>query len=425
MEKFDVVIVGAGPAGSSAAHALASRGYQVLILERGKSPGTKNVFGGRIYPYSLAELIPNYQDDAPIERFITKEEITLMTDNSSFSTTFSSENNTVNRSFTTFRSKFDKWLSEKAVEKGALLFNDVKVDDVVINNGTITGIITGGDEIKADLVVGADGATSTLGKKTGLVTSDPENFSVGVKEVIELPESKIEERFSVDATHGAAAVYAGHVTRYLRGGAFIYTNRSSLSIGVVVRGVDLIESKTEVHGLLNHFKDHHSVKNMIKDGRVLEYSGHLIPEIGYADMPKLFTNGFLLAGDSAGFLINNGYTFRGVDMAISSGIAVAETYERARKSNDFSSAMLSSYIENLERRNVLSDLKTFRSGPGFLRNPRLYSEYPKMVCDIMEKIYTVDGKKRKKIRQIVKGSIKDKVSTVRLLRDLLAGANAI
>ena len=48
-----------------------------------------------------------------------------------------------------------------------------------------------------------------------------------------------------------------------------------------------------------------------------------------------------------------------------------------------------------------------------------------MVCDIMEKIYTVDGKKRKKIRQIVKGSIKDKVSTVRLLRDLLAGANAI
>ena len=147
MEKFDVVIVGAGPAGSSAAHALASRGYQVLILERGKSPGTKNVFGGRIYPYSLAELIPNYQDDAPIERFITKEEITLMTDNSSFSTTFSSENNTVNRSFTTFRSKFDKWLSEKAVEKGALLFNDVKVDDVVINNGTITGIITGGDEI--------------------------------------------------------------------------------------------------------------------------------------------------------------------------------------------------------------------------------------------------------------------------------------
>ena len=75
MDDFDVIIVGAGPAGSSAAYKLAEQGQQVLLLERGKSPGSKNVYGGRIYPYSLSKLIPDYKIDAPIERYVKKENI--------------------------------------------------------------------------------------------------------------------------------------------------------------------------------------------------------------------------------------------------------------------------------------------------------------------------------------------------------------
>ena len=77
-----MIIVGAGPAGSAAAYSLAKNGHQVLILERGKEPGSKNVYGGRIYPYSLSKLIPDFADDAPIERNITKESIRFISINS-------------------------------------------------------------------------------------------------------------------------------------------------------------------------------------------------------------------------------------------------------------------------------------------------------------------------------------------------------
>ena len=144
---YDVIIVGAGPAGTAAAYSLAKNGHQVLILERGKEPGSKNVYGGRIYPYSLAKLIPDFADDAPIERNITKESIMFMTEKSSFQTNFSSDQS-VNHGFTAFRSKFDSWFAQKAVEAGAELFPEIKVDDVIFDeNRFITGIKSGEDEI--------------------------------------------------------------------------------------------------------------------------------------------------------------------------------------------------------------------------------------------------------------------------------------
>ena len=121
---YDVIVVGAGPAGSADAYNLAKNNYNVLMLERGKEPGSKNVYGGRIYPYSLSKLIPNFLEDAPIERYVTRESIMFMTVKASIQTTFSSDSSIIH-GFTAFRSEFDKWFANKAVEMGAELFTEV------------------------------------------------------------------------------------------------------------------------------------------------------------------------------------------------------------------------------------------------------------------------------------------------------------
>ena len=424
---YDVIVVGAGPAGSAASYNLAKNGYNVLMLERGKEPGSKNVYGGRIYPYSLSKLIPNFLEDAPIERNVTKESIMFMTEKSSFQTTFSSDSS-INHGFTAFRSEFDKWFANKAVEMGAELFTEVKVDNVVTDDKNyIIGIKSGADVITSKLVIAADGATSIIAKKAGLRKQfRSEYFSVGIKEVIELSDSIINDRFSISDNNGAALVCVGSPTNYLRGGAFIYTNKSSLSLGLVVKGVDLVDKKIQVSSLMNNFKNHPDIHNLIKDGKILEYSAHLVPEAGFNMMPKLFNDGILVCGDAAGMLLNNGYTFRGVDLAISSGIAAAETFISSNHAKDFSHSSLSNYEKLLYQYNVLTDIKKFKKGPKYMENPRLYSDYPKLICDVFENLYNVDGNSQSLVRNIVRSSIKNNnVSIINLILDSIKGANSL
>src|SRR5256886_11590853 len=107
----------------------------------------------------------------------------------------------------------------------------------------------------------------------------------------------------------------------LRGGGFLYTNKASVSIGLVVSSEDLSRKKIEVQDLQTKFRMHPAVQRLLRGGKVVEYSAHLVPELGAGMMPQLSSDGVLVVGDAAGFLINNGYTFRGVDLAIASGIA--------------------------------------------------------------------------------------------------------
>ena len=202
LEGFEVAVVGAGPAGSAAALTLAREGVQVLLVERGAFPGSKNVFGGRIYSYALKRLLGDRWKDAPVERFVRKEGITFMTTDSSFSLEYESKDPT--GSFTSIRAKFDKWLAEQAEKAGASLITDSRVDDLIIEGGQVKGIIAGQDKIPTDAVIACDGTTTSLARKAGLATMlEPEEVSMGMKDVIELPAYKIEERFGLDPEEGA------------------------------------------------------------------------------------------------------------------------------------------------------------------------------------------------------------------------------
>ncbi len=132
-----------------------------------------------------------------------------------------------------------------------------------------------------------------------------------------------------------------------------------------------------------------------------------------------------MCGDAAGFIINNGYTFRGVDLAISSGMAAADAVKKAKEGNNFGESSLSHYVNALEQRKVLQDMRTFRKGPKYMENRRLYTAYPKLVCEILEGMYGINGGGTKIVRKIAMEKVKKNVSMLTLIKDMLGGANAM
>ena len=421
LEGFEVAVVGAGPAGSAAALTLAREGVQVLLVERGTFPGSKNVFGGRIYSYALKRLLGERWKDAPVERFVRKEGITFMTADSSFSVEYESKDPT--GSFTSIRSKFDKWLAEEAEKAGASLITDSRVDDLVLERGIVKGIIAGPDKIPTDVVIACDGTTTNLARKAGLASMlEPREVSIGMKDVIELPADKMEERLGLEPEEGAAHVFVGECSGGLRGGGFLYTNKDSLALGMVVGADDISTKKVPSHTLMDRLRNHRKVRRLIRGGKTIEYDAHMIPEAGPKMLTRPYTGGMLVAGDAAGHLLNNGYTFRGIDMAIVSGIAAAQTILEARKRKDYSAQSLQTYARRLREEPALKDMFTFSKVPRYLRNNRLYNVYPELVCSAAEAIYRVDGNRKRKIYKELRTQTKGKVSTISLIRDLLAGA---
>ena len=164
-ETFDVIVVGAGPAGSAAALRLAEQRVKVLLIERGTAPGAKNMMGGRIYTHSLERLVPDFRDRAPLERKVTKERISIGTGNEMTTIEYSYEDGEPNEeSYVVLRAKFDKWLAEEAEKKGALLVSNVQVTELITEgegkHRRVIGVRCHDDEVYAKLVVIAEGSNT-------------------------------------------------------------------------------------------------------------------------------------------------------------------------------------------------------------------------------------------------------------------------
>lgn len=430
-ENFDVVVVGAGPAGTTAALVLAQAGLKVALFERGEQPGVKNMFGGALhYTEALDKLLPNFWEEAPIERYVKRHIITFLTDSSSLSIDFSDEafSKIPYNGVTLLRSQFDKWYTQKAQEAGVFLVPETTVDDLLWEGNQVIGIKTDRSDgvVYADAVIAADGANSLLAKKAGLRRSfRSTDFAVAAKELLALPAETIEERFGLTGSEGVAQSFVGACTQGLVGGAFLYTNKRSLSLGIVTRVRALQEAKTSIAQLLAEFKNNPYIKQVLKGATLKEYSGHLIPEGGIKMIPKLYSNGILLAGDAAGFLNSTGITLEGMNFAIASGFAAAEALKTARQSGDFSEKGLACYETLLEESFVLQDLKTFRYALNFLGNPRIYNLYPSLMCGISRRLLTVNGRPKKKLWSLARAEQKGKVSIWCLAKDLIQAGRAL
>ena len=393
-EKFDAIVVGGGLAGSAAALTMARAGLDVMLVERGKFCGSKNSSGGRLYGHSLEKLIPNFADEAPIERKITQERLSLMTESGALSFQYSSDKleNLKYPSYSVLRSKFDKWLADKAEEAGAMVAPGQLVDEIIVEDGKVIGINCGGEEVDADVVILADGVNSLLAQLLGMKQElDAKDVAVGVKEVIELGEDVINDRFGLSGSAGAAWMIAGDPTSGNLGGGFIYTNKSTLSLGIVTTINDIGRVDVSIPDMVERMKAHPTIAPFIKDGKLVEYSAHLVTEGGLKMMPELVRDGIIVAGDAAAMVVNLGYTVRGMDLAIESGRLAGEAVISARNRGDFSKESLSVYTKMLDDSFIMKLMKQYQNLPGLLEDHMIFNDIPKMADDFASMVYKVDG----------------------------------
>ncbi len=430
-EQFDAIVVGAGPAGSSAALAMARAGLRVALVERGEYAGAKNVSGAALYaPALLAELLPNYWEEAPVERFLTRRVISLLGQESALSVDFRTNHfaQPPYNGITVLRPKFDRWLADKAQQAGAALITSTVVDDLLYQGEQVVGVRCRREqgELYAPIVIAADGANSFLAKQAGLQHEfKAEEMTLGVKEVLRLDAHTIEERFGLTNDEGMATEYIGSVTGNVKGGGFLYTNRDTLSIGVVVQIASLAEQRVKAYELLDQFKQHPAVAPLVRDGVSIEYSAHMIPEGGWAMLPKLFRGGLLVIGDAAGFVFAAGIFLEGMNFAIASGMAAAATAQEAHAQDNFSSRSMARYRQRLEKSFVLQDLQRFKRAPAFLNNERLQHMYPELLCQAAENVFRSDGKPRRKLGRTIYQTMRGKVALRTMLRDGWQAARAL
>jgi electron transfer flavoprotein-quinone oxidoreductase len=422
MPKVTVVVVGAGLAGLSAAYSLAKEGIDVLIVERGDYPGSKSITGGRMYFLPIRNIYPEIWSQAPWERHVVKESLTLVSEHSSLSIEFHNQKyyDQPYHSFTVLASKFNRWFAQKVTEKGARIINKYKVDDLILDQGKVKGIVVGGSKIEADVVIAADGVMSQMAEKAGLRNKlEPKNFAIGVKEVIEITPESLEKRFGLGTNEGSAHLFLGSLTRGIPGGGFLYTNHDSISLGIVLGIKDLANCQQNVapYELLEEFKSRPEIMPLIQGGVSVEYSAHVLAEGGLKAMPRLFGDGIIVSGDAAGMTMNLGLTVRGMDFAIASGALAAKAVVIANKQKDFSAATLSIYQDLLKGSFIWKDFTTFRHAPKILANPRLFKEYPRFACETMEKLMAVGENPKPKLSTTVFKQLKNR-RTLSLLKDM-------
>jgi len=433
--SFDAIVVGAGPAGTSAALGLAQAGAKVLLLERGEYPGAKNMFGGMMaYCPAPEQLIPGFWKRAPWERAVTKRLLSITSEGSTTSLMFQaasgSDRPTVGAGstsdqsltgFTLLRPRFDRWFAEQAVAAGVTLLSGCRVEGLVLSKGAVRGVQVAGidDIIDAPLVIACDGTLSLLAKEAGLHKGfKAEQVALGVRALYALTEEGIDERFGLVGREGATQEFLG-CTEGVRGGGFVYTQTDAVSVGLVFHLDSLKQRGIPPYELLERFVTSGPVAPMIRGARMVEYSAHLLPEAGMRMVPRLSMAGLLVAGDAAGFCYTNGLTQEGMNLAMTSGVIAAKIGAEALAAGDFSAGRLARYKEELKETFVLRDLTTYGRAIDFLHHDRLFTLYPQVISALMEDLYRSDGTPKQRIARIARGATKGRVPVRQMLADLL------
>lgn len=406
--QFDAIVVGAGPSGNACAYTLAKAGLKVLQIERGEYPGSKNVQGAILYSDALEKIIPDFREDAPLERHIIEQRMWVLDDNSFVGTHYRSDdyNKPPYNRYTIIRAQFDKWFSSKVREAGALVICETTVNHLIMDGEQVVGVQCDREagDVYSDVVILADGVNSTLARKAGF---HPEikagNVALAVKEILFMPEETIRQRFNIGEEEGVVIEMIGKITDGMMGTGFLYTNKESLTIGVGCMLGDFKgnPNKTSPYALLEQMKRHPSIAPLIAGGEMKEYAAHLIPEGGFYAVPKVYGNGWMIVGDSGGFV--NAVHREGSNLAMTTGRLAAETVIAAKAAGKpMSEAVLKAYKTELDKSFVMKDLHKYRDMPQvFHENNHFFTTYPDLVSRAARTMLTVDGvDKKTKEREI-------------------------
>jgi electron transfer flavoprotein-quinone oxidoreductase len=424
-EKFDAIVVGAGPSGNAAAYTMAKAGLKVLQIERGEYAGSKNVQGAILYADALEKIIPDFREDAPLERHIVEQRMWVLDDDSFVGSHFRSDdyNKPPFNRYTILRAQFDKWFSQKVREAGALLICETTVEHLLMDGKRVVGVRCDreGGDVFADVVVLADGVNSTLARKAGF---HPEiagkNVALAVKEILFLPEETLQARFNVKEDEGVVIEMVGKITEGMVGTCFLYTNKDSLTIGVGCILEDFKSrnpNRSAPYALLEKLKRHPAVAPLIEGAEMKEYCAHLIPEGGFFAVPQIYGDGWLIVGDSGGFV--NAAHREGSNLAMTTGRLAGETIVEARRAGTpMSAATLKAYKTKVDQSFVMKDLHKYRHLPDVLhRNNQFFTSYPELVNKAAKTLFTVDGADKTSKEREIRTSFRASRSLVGLMTD--------
>lgn len=399
--KFDVIVVGAGPSGVSAAITLTKANKKVLLIERGDYAGSKNMYGGIMYAHALNEIFPNFLNEAPIERITKKHNYFMMTEKEAVGVSYSDKlsKDEENICFTALRGKFDKWCVEEAQKAGVIYAPRTLVKNAIVKNNFVIGVKTEIEEIYASIIIIADGANSLLAKEIGLRKDiEPKDVALAVKEVYKLDKNTINERFNLlNDKDGAMIECLGYPFNEILGLSFVYTNSDSVSVGVGITLDELSKNSLRPYDYLDQFKNHPIIAPLIKGGEMIEYSAHLIPEGGYKKIPKLYTNGAMVVGDAAMFI--NNINFEGTNLALVSGQLAAKAAIVALDCNDVSKNTLKLYENYIKESFIYKDLKSYKNiMEDIKKRKRSFLDfYPKQATLFFKNFVEANGVEKRKV----------------------------
>jgi electron transfer flavoprotein-quinone oxidoreductase len=428
MTDTDIIVIGAGPAGSCAAIAAAQAGKRVVLIERGPFPGSKNMYGGVIYPRILDELIPGWYEHAPIQRWVVRRSTMLLSDTGALNIDYRSNawGQAPYNGATAYRPDFDNWLAQQAVAAGAELICSTTVTGLLRDpQGRITGIKTDrpDGDLTASVVIACDGVNSFVAKEAGLYKNvDASNYTLGVKETLSLPKHVIDERFGVRDNQGVDIEILGG-TSGVNGGGFIYTNLDTIALGVVLKLPKLSAQKKRPEEIIAELKRHPAIAPLIEGAEVIEYSAHLIPEAGLDMMPAMVDDGLLIAGDAAALCLAAGIWLEGVNFAMASGMYAGQSAAQAVTAGNTTASGLRSYTKKLNETFVLKDHKKLRKIPHLVLSDRVQHKYPGFVTGIVERMFRVENPDPKPgVRRILREERKKAgISLIDLVRDAFTG----
>src|SRR3954471_5828884 len=385
--EADVVIVGGGPSGMACALRLSQliddhnakhpesqlSKENIYVLEKSRETAQHLLSGALLDPRSMRELLPDFEKEAPLDAEVVKEAVYFLTEKRKFKLPIVPPPMRDHGNYVISINRFVKWLGEKVEAAGITVFNGFAGSELLIENDRVVGVRTDdkgvdkhgekksnfepGYDLRAQCVILAEGTRGSLTKQ--LIArfkldagKNPQTYGIGVKELWEVPSGKIAK--------GEVIYTMGYpLTTQEYGGAWIYGSKDNVvSLGYVT-GLDYHDPRIDPQKVLQRFKQHPFIASLLEGGKMIRYGAKSLPYGGWNAIPPVSGDGWMILGDSAGFL--NSQRLKGIHLAIKSGMLAAETAFDAMRSGDFSATQLDTFQQKVEQSWIKQELWPVRN----------------------------------------------------------------